>query len=541
MAGFLTGIRRVLLVSATSAKWLLPSALARAWPLAFASAFALALAGCSRRGPSASGAPEPATAAAPPDLVVYYGADVRGRYFATGVGAAARGGLARRASVLDQTRVEGGDLLLVDAGDAVPAITDAPDLDVGSSEAVRIRGRIVLTAFKRMGIEAMVPGERELALGPEALRALRADTKVAMVAANVGEAAPPPGEKPLFESTRLVEESAGRTVGIFGVVDLSDDAATPLRRAGFTIGDAVAAARAAAADLRARGATLLIALIHADAGPRRAEQVLASAGLATGASAADVLVVGHDDAGVAAAAAATLGPHAIARPAVVEAGALAETVGRLDVFWPRSRPDAGSGSATAEARLENRVIAVTPDRPEQFGVALLGRVLTTRIVDNGHLANETGYANAANAGSDAFENWDYGSSQGCALCHQHQDAQWRTTDHSHALATLKTAGHDRDPECLGCHMTGFLVPGGTRNLKTAYTYFADVGCEACHGPSVVHMRAPSNHQGTSRKVAMRVCFGCHTPDQSRGTFDSEAALKQVVGPGHGVPGSKPTG
>jgi hypothetical protein len=226
---------------------------------------------------------------------------------------------------------------------------------------------------------------------------------------------------------------------------------------------------------------------------------------------------------------------------VVEAGALAETVGRLDVFWPRSRPDAGSGSATAEPRLENRVIALTPDLPDQFGVALVGRVLTTRIVDNGHLANETGYANAANAGSDAFENWDYGSSQGCALCHQHQDAQWRTTDHSHALATLKTAGHDRDPECLGCHMTGFLVPGGTRNIKTAYTYFADVGCEACHGPSVVHMRAPSNHQGTSRKVATRVCFGCHTPDQSRGTFDPEAALKQVVGPGHGVPGSKPTG
>jgi hypothetical protein len=392
-----------------------------------------------------------------------------------------------------------------------------------------------------MGIEAMVPGERELALGPEALRALRADTKVAMVAANVGEAAPPPGAKPLFESTRLVEESAGRTVGIFGVVDLSEPAATPLRRAGFAIGDSVAAARAAAADLRARGATLLIALIHADAGPRRAEQVLASAGLATGTSAVDVLVVGHDDAAVATAPASTAGPHAIARPAVVEAGALAETVGRLDVFWPRSRPDAGSGSATAEPRLENRVIALTPDLPDQFGVALVGRVLTTRIVDNGHLANETGYANAANAGSDAFENWDYGSSQGCALCHQHQDAQWRTTDHSHALATLKTAGHDRDPECLGCHMTGFLVPGGTRNIKTAYTYFADVGCEACHGPSVVHMRAPSNHQGTSRKVATRVCFGCHTPDQSRGTFDPEAALKQVVGPGHGVPGSKPTG
>ena len=85
------------------------------------------------------------------------------------------------------------------------------------------------------------------------------------------------------------------------------------------------------------------------------------------------------------------------------------------------------------------------------------------------------------------------------------------------------------------------MPGGTRNLKTAYTFFADVGCEACHGPSVVHIRDPSRRNGTSRKVAATVCFGCHTPDQSRGTFDLGDAMKQIVGPGHGVPGSKPTG
>jgi hypothetical protein len=399
-----------------------------------------------------------------------------------------------------------------------------------------------------MGIDAMVPGERELAMGADALRSLLADTKVTMVAANLREVSAPSGQEPMFEATRLVDAGGGRQVGIFGVVDLSSGAIAELRHAGFAFGDAVSSARSAAADLRAHGANFLVALIHADGGPGRVRQILAGAGLASGPTAVDVVVVGHDD-GVAATAAAGAAasatsstssstPRPIERPAVVQAGALGNSVGRIDVTWPK--PDAGS-LGSASVRLENRAVPLTSELSEQLGVALIGRVLTTHIVDNGHLANESGFPTAANANSDAFENWDYGSSAGCAFCHQHQDVQWRGTDHAHALETLKTGGHDHQPECLGCHLTGFLAPGGTRNLKTAYTFFADVGCEACHGPSVTHMRAPTSHHGTSRKVAATVCLGCHTPDQNRGTFDLGDAMKQIVGPGHGVPGSKPTG
>jgi hypothetical protein len=488
--------------------------------------------------------------------VIFYGADERGHYAPNGTDANARGGLSRRASLLDETRAIGVDLMLVDAGDAVATIGDAPELDVGSAAGLDLRAHTVLTAFKRMGIEAMVPGERELAMGADALRSLLADTKVTMVAANLRESSAPAEHKPLFQSTHLVEEGGGRQVGIFGVVDLSTGAIEQLRHAGFGFEDAVSAARSAAADLRAHGANFLVALIHSDGGPGRVRKILEGAGLASGPTAVDVVVVGHDD-GLAAAGAggatassttsvtsstsstpSSSTPRPIERPAIVQAGALGDTVGRIDATWPR--PDGGA-LASASARLENRVVPITTALPEQLGVALIGRILTTHIVDNGHLANESGFPTAANANSEAFENWDYGSSAGCAFCHQHQDMQWRGTDHAHALETLKTGGHDRQPECLGCHLTGFLAPGGTRNLKTAYTFFADVGCEACHGPSVTHMRAPNSHHGTSRKVAGTVCLGCHTPDQSRGTFDLGEAMKQIVGPGHGVPGSKPTG
>ena len=91
---------------------------------------------------------------------------------------------------------------------------------------------------------------------------------------------------------------------------------------------------------------------------------------------------------------------------------------------------------------------------------------------------------------------------------------------------------------MGCHMTGFLVPGGVQNFEST-PYFVNVGCEACHGPSTAHITSADKHRGTSRAVDPVLCFGCHTPDQNRGPFVLAEAMKQIVGPGHGQPVPKP--
>ena len=113
-------------------------------------------------------------------------------------------------------------------------------------------------------------------------------------------------------------------------------------------------------------------------------------------------------------------------------------------------------------------------------------------------------------------------------------AQWKTTDHAEAMATLKKNGHDRDPACIGCHTTGYLQRGGTRKVETAIDQFADVGCETCHGPSALHVRSIDKKKGTARKVEPSLCLGCHTPDQNVGTFEVAAAMASIVGPGHGA-------
>jgi len=183
--------------------------------------------------------------------------------------------------------------------------------------------------------------------------------------------------------------------------------------------------------------------------------------------------------------------------------------------------------------LEDRRLIPSPDVPEQFGVRLLLRAREPVAAT----FDESVAALAKVKGRRTYgEEWTYGSTDLCKSCHPAQFEQWAKSDHAQAFASL-TNGHEKEPGCMGCHMTGFLVPGGVQNYESA-TQFVQVGCESCHGPSVAHVTSANKHQGTSRAVDPVLCLGCHTPDQNRGPFVLAEAMKQIVGPGHGLPAPK---
>jgi 2',3'-cyclic-nucleotide 2'-phosphodiesterase (5'-nucleotidase family) len=139
---------------------------------------------------------------------------------------------------VDQARTQSEALVQVDAGDLFPALE--PD-------ALSRKARLLLTAYGRMGVDALVPGEREFALGPDRLRALANATGVPLLAANLVGA---DGER-AFPAIRLVR-TAKWPIGIFGIVEFSEAELAFLSQWGLRTTDPITAARAAVASPRPR-------------------------------------------------------------------------------------------------------------------------------------------------------------------------------------------------------------------------------------------------------------------------------------------------
>jgi Cytochrome c554 and c-prime len=491
-------------------------------------------AGAPAAVPSASATPAPSRAR--PTVALFYSSDLRGRVTALPSPTATRlppgvglsplaahetvGGLARRATLVDRARLDAAAVVQVDAGDFLPLPADEPrDVAAPGPKDFARWIDLVLKAYRRLGVDAVTLGERELASGldPRRLAAKLAAAHVPVVLANLVDRK---GTR-VFPAHAVID-AASTSVGIFGVTELDAAATARLAKAGYALTSADEAARDEARALRAGGAKLVVALVHTAAGRARA------AAIARAAPDVDVAVVtlGHEGGPAAApeaGAAATAGPRVVAADG---AG-----VGRLEVRFGPAGPPA----------LSDAVLTLDKSVPEQLGVNLLSRALTISMVDVGKLIAESVRHNKVTpeAMRQIWEPWTYASTEACGYCHQKEVAQWKTTDHAGAIATLTKAKHDHDPACVGCHSMGFLQWGGTRDIGMVLGGFANVACESCHGPSAIHVRSVDKTKGTVWHVDPVVCLGCHTPDQNQGPFDAVAAMKDIVGPGHGLPGTKP--
>jgi hypothetical protein len=456
--------------------------------------------GCPRRhqpAPTESVAVEEGEAATPalrrprPEVTLLYGSDLRGHV--SPATASASGGLARRATLIDRVKLEGGPVVQVDAGDL---LAGSADEDVSGAPYGRdVRTHIVLASYSRLGVDVVTLGERDLELGREGLKAALKGAEFTVVAANLfGK-----GDERPFPADQVID-AAGQTIGVFGILDVPGDRAADLQRWGFRTGDAEQAATSEAQSLRSRGARLVVGLFHVVGGRARAEEILARV------SGVDVAILGHAGDGDEAGSADVVG-----RTQVLSAGILGATLGRLDVR-----------AVGVAAQFQDQKLTLTDAIPDQVGVAAIERAALATIRQKAWKKEPL-----------VPPNWTYASNGSCELCHKAAADQWNTTEHAHALAALKKYKHDHDQECLGCHMTGYLQAGQSTSDETMTKYFSNVGCESCHGPSAAHVRAADKKQGTSRTVSPEVCLGCHTHDQSLGSFDYAAALRSILGPGHG--------
>jgi hypothetical protein len=536
-----------------------------AWTPAIAIAGVLAVGVC----PEAMGGTRPAAANSRQSerrLVLFYSAEIHGTVEPCGCTSDPLGGLSRLAAVIADVRRGHIDTILVDAGSLLyPEGTVSPK----ERPSADLRAEFLAAELARMGMTGAALGETDLAAGPEHVRPKR-------LASNL--AGPPAiGERP-FVQHPFVKKVGGISVGLMGVCDPN-----LLAQAGGKSQDIGEAARRDVAALKRSGAEIVVLLAAVD---RNVARRLARD------SGADVVVLGkHVGAGME--RPEKIGRAFLVAPAdeMQKIGRLEivlrappRTDGTLDLqdaggpesasarreeidralarlraglaTWTGSSGSGSGGRSPVpdeafvqakkreQAQLEaerNRLQASW--QPPTDGNYIVNTLVPLRrtlrrdpVVEAAmkKLDQRIAAVNLKHATPPPPSEPGRASYVGvakCAGCHAAATAFWKQTVHAHAWKTLVNAGKQADYKCVSCHVTGFGQVGGaslgfTKSLES-------VQCETCHGPGSSHVTGGGTEEplAIKRDAPETVCLGCHTEHHSD-TFQFEAYLRDIVGPGH---------
>src|SRR5947209_7176684 len=160
------------------------------------------------------------------------------------------------------------------------------------------------------------------------------------------------------------------------------------------------------------------------------------------------------------------------------------------------------------AKIEKvRTITLTPATPEDTGARAIEAVYLHRVADEKLLEK---VPRGPVPDGDHFV-----GTATCKSCHAAAHRVWSGSAHSHAWKTLVQVGHQRDPDCVGCHVVGLQYQGGFQDAVRT-PHLENVGCESCHHAAGRHAASPAAVRPP--KVGAAACAACHVPDHSPG-FD----------------------
>jgi hypothetical protein len=332
------------------------------------------------------------------------------------------GGMARKANWLK--KLNDTSLIQLDAGDTFFATSPVPELLAKQAE---LQATYLVHAFDQVGHDAIVPGEKDFALGLAAFERLRKQAHFKFIAANLKRKK---GGKFLDAHvvfTRKDENGKTVRVGVFGLV--GEDLGWP---AELRTSAPIAAAKKEVKELRKK-CDFLVALTHQGYDADRA--------LAEAVPGIDVIVGGHTQTFLQE-------PAKVGSTWILQSSFRNQYVGALPLKKPLTVDgykltglDAGFDSpAEAPGKMDELV--------HEFKVAIA------------ELNTKADAAMEAQAAPPEGIVRKFHTFPRCAECHLKQFDFWRKTAHANALEPLVKAQQSRNKECLTCHTVGLGDPKG---------------------------------------------------------------------------------
>lgn len=361
------------------------------------------------------------------------------------------GGLARRATFLNQLRGERGNIILVDTGDLLFSRTSAQIPNARQMGAVK--ADLFIKTYNQMEYDAFTPGELDLSFGVGNLLQLSKQANFPFLAANLVNIK---SKKPVFKPY-IIKEIQGIKVGVFGVISDRFPLGSAEEKEKFRLTNPFRAAKKAVRKLK-KQCRVIIALAHMEG----EEQEM----LAQKVRGIHFIINGH------------LTHHqsnpiaAKRRIQIFVAGARGEFIGQIDFLRDKKRlysryqliplkesytdhPKIQELIGQYKTNLENTL------RSSLVAVPAEGSTLGRQEIATPPLPLLVG-------------------EKVCSSCHQQEHQQWLTTAHARAYQTLVEKNKTSDPHCLACHTTFF---GSIRDPRNS---LENVQCEACHGPGEGH-------------------------------------------------------
>jgi hypothetical protein len=497
--------------------------------------------------------------------VVFYTAETHGTLEPCGCTSDPLGDFARVTALVRAAAERNQGTLLVDAGSLT---YPASETSAEKQPAAELRAQFLAREVEKLPLGGSALGDSDLARGPGGVAPKRLAVNLA---------------GPFIEPSRIATVGAIK-IGVLGIVD-PEFAAT----VGLSAQDPTASAKQEVARLRASGAEVIVLLAPVE------RQLARNLARTTG---ADFVVVGkHVGQGMARAEA--VGTAYVVAPAeelqrvgrldivlrgsgqrladepLVDAGGAAQTkerlaeldrnLTRLDTDLARWQKEAGSDPAFVAAKLSERD-ELRAERARmgegKWKAPASGSYFTNALIpirrtlprdpalsaSMHKLDRAIGAANLRMAEPPAPAEPGrafYVGDDRCISCHKSAARFWKHTVHAQAWKTLVEVGKEAHDDCVSCHVTGYGEVGGT---SLGYTKgLQDIQCEVCHGPGSIHVekRGKESPFAGHLKTTESICVRCHNEKHSD-TFQYEAYLRDVIGPGHGEDardalGAGPTG